>query len=108
MDYRDDDLLAPWLGSHRLLLFAQIFEPDESAILSLTIDGKPVSVRKAYNSVYGHSPDRTFLGFYADLSFLEPDKEYLLTFTLSQLPAGRFQGLFFENVEPEYTGAILK
>ena len=30
VDYTDDDLLAPWLGADRLLLFAQIFEPDES------------------------------------------------------------------------------
>jgi hypothetical protein len=108
VNYTNDDLLAPWLGSHRLLLFAQIFEPDESALPILTIDGQPVGIRKAYNSVYAHSPERTFLGFYADVSFLEPDTEHRLTFTVPALAAGRFQGLFFENVEPEYTGAILK
>jgi hypothetical protein len=105
--YTEDDLLAPWLGSHRLLLYAQILEPDDGLVISMTVDGKPVAVRKGYNSIYGHSPERTFLGYYADVSFLEPDKVHALAVTLPALPAGRFQGLFFENVEPEYTRAVI-
>lgn len=104
--YTADDLLAPWLGSHRLLLFVQIAEPDESMQVSLTIDGKPVELIRAYNSIYGHSPKRTFLGFYADVSTLAPDVEHRVSLRLPQLPAGRFQGLFFENVEPERTAVI--
>ncbi len=104
--YTADDLLAPWLGSDRLLLFVQIAEPDESLDVALTIDGKPVKLLRGYNSIYGHSPKRTFLGFYADVSTLAPDVEHGVTLRLPQLPAGRFQGLFFENVEPERTGVI--
>jgi len=104
--YTADDLLAPWLGSDRLLMFVQIAEPDESMQVSLTIDGKPVELVRAYNSIYGHAPKRTFLGFYADVSSLAPDVEHRIELRVPALPAGRFQGLFFENVEPELTAAI--
>jgi len=104
--YTPDDLLAPWLGSDRLLLFVQIAEPDEAMQVSLSIDGKPVALIRAYNSIYGHSPKRTFLGFYADVSKLAPDVEHHISLRVPQLPAGRFQGLFFENVEPASTTTI--
>jgi hypothetical protein len=104
--YTADDLLAPWLGSHRLLLFVQIAEPDEGMAVALTIDGKPVELIRAYNSIYGHSPKRTFLGFYADVSALAPDVAHQISLRLPPLQAGRFQGLFFENVEPELTTTI--
>lgn len=104
--YTADDLLAPWLGSHRLLLFVQIAEPDEAMDVALTIDGKPVELIRAYNSIYGHSPKRTFLGFYADVSALTPDVAHQISLKLPRLPAGRFQGLFFENVEPDRTTVI--
>jgi hypothetical protein len=106
VSYTADDLLAPWLGSHRLLLFVQIAEPDDTMDLSLTIDGKPVELIRAYNSIYGHAPQRTFLGFYADVSALPPDVEHRVSLRVPQLAAGRFQGLFFENVEPDRTTVI--
>ena len=34
--------------------------------------------------------------------------EHTIEVTLPRLAAGRFQGLFFENVEPEYTRAIIQ
>ena len=104
--YTPDDLLAPWLGSDRLLLFVQIAEPDDAMQVSLEIDGKPVELIRAYNSIYGHAPKRTFLGFYADVSSLTPDVEHRVELRVPPLPAGRFQGLFFENVEPASTTTI--
>jgi len=105
--YTEDDLIAPWLGSYRLLLFTQIAEPDDSRAITMTIDGKPVQVQKAYNNIYGNNR-RTFLGNYVDVSSLDPDKEHVIEVTLPQLAPGRFQGLFFENVEPEYTRTVVK
>jgi hypothetical protein len=105
--YTEDDLIAPWLGSYRLLLFTQIAEPDDSRAVTMTIDGKPVQVQKAYNNIYGNNR-RTFLGNYVDVSSLDPDKEHVIEVTLPQLAPGRFQGLFFENVEPEYTRTVVK
>jgi hypothetical protein len=106
VSYTEDDLLAPWLGPWRLLLFASIAEPAASMDVTIKIDGKPVEVKKAYNSVYPHSPERTYLGSYADLSWLKPDTVYDIEVTVPQLAPGQFLGLFFENVEPESTERI--
>ena len=43
------------------------------------------------------------MGFYADLSLLDPDREYTFELQLPELKPGQLQGVFFENVEPEYT-----
>lgn len=104
--YDADDLEATWLGSDRLLLFAQIADPKDSWDVSLAIDGKPVEVRKAYGSVYPQVAERTFLGFYADVSALEPETAHELELVLPALERGQFQGLFFENVEPEFTSEV--
>ena len=106
--YTEDDLLAPWIGSHRLLLYVQIAEPDEAMTVAMKIDGRAVEMKKAYNSIYGHSPKRTFLGFYVDVSNLKAETEYAVELTFPTLAAGQFQGLFFENVEPEYTKEIVR
>jgi hypothetical protein len=105
--YTEDDLRAPWLGPWRLLLFIAVAEPAESMDVAVRIDGRPVTVMKAYNSVYPHSPERTFLGSYVDLSALQPDRAYEIEVALPPLAPGRFMGLFFENVEPEFSQAIL-
>jgi hypothetical protein len=105
--YTEDDLIATWLGSHRLFLYAHAAEPDDTKDLAMTIDGKPAEVKKAYNNIYGNRKTN-FLGWYVDVSALEPDKEHILEVAVPPMAAGRFQGLFFENVEPEFTQAIVK
>jgi hypothetical protein len=107
VSYTDDDLLAPWLGPWRLLLHMPIVEGTDALEVTLKINGKPVEVRKAYNSVYPHSPERTFIGHYADVSWLKPDTPYDIEVGLPVLEPGRFQGVFFENVETEYTRRIM-
>ena len=75
--------------------------------VSLKINGLPVEVLKAYNSVYPHSPERTFIGHYADLTKLRPDSPADIEVGLPTLKPGRFAGVFFENVETEYTKRIM-
>ena len=104
--YTEDDLLAPWLGSDRLLLFIQFAEPDDAWPVAMKIDGRAVDVKKAYNSIYGHSPRRTFLGFYVDVSSLAPEAEHALELIVPAVWPGQFQGVFFENVETEYAGPV--
>ena len=104
--YTEDDLKATWIGIHRLLLFIQIAEPDEAVRAALKIDGTPVALTRAYNSIYGHEPKRTYLGLYADVTGLDAGREHAFELTLPALAPGRFQGLFFENVEPEFTTEI--
>ena len=106
VSYSEDDLRAAWLGPWRLLLHIPVVEGTDGMAVSLKVNGVPVEVRKAYNSVYPHAPERTFLGHYADLSRLRPDSPCDIEIGLPPLEPGRFQGAFFENVEPEYTGRI--
>lgn len=107
VNYTEDDLRAPWLGPWRLLLYAPIAEQTDTMAITMTINGKPVDVKRAYNSVYPRAPERTYLGSYADVSWLKPDTNYEIEITLPPLAPGQFLGLFFENVEPEYTGRFL-
>ena len=104
--YTEDDLQAPWLGPHRLLLYIQVAEPSDAMNVTAKLDGKPLPLRKAYNSVYGHTPQRTFLGWYADISDLKPEIPHPFEVSLPQLAAGQFQGVFLVNAEPEYTRQV--
>jgi hypothetical protein len=104
--YTGDDLRAPWLGPWRPLLFVAVAEPVDSMEVAVRIGGKPVTVKKAYNSVYPHAPARTYLGSYVELSGLKPDTDYEIEVTVPPLEPGRFLGVFFENVEPEATQRI--
>lgn len=114
VEYTDDDKVAPWIDSSRLLLFVQIAEPYPEGHsqraepyrkdqVGIQIDGKPVDVQEGYNGVYPYVT-RTCMGMYADVSHLEPDVRHRVKVTLPEgLRPGQFQGLFFEHVENEYT-----
>jgi len=104
--YTDDDRRATWLDPARLLLFIQIAEPDDRWSATLTIDGQPVPLRKAYASVRPNA--RNFTGFYADLSAIAPNRPHTLQLDLPEtLNPGQYQGLFLQNIEPEYTAPKL-
>ena len=104
ISYTPEELLATWRGSDRLLLYVHIADPDDKWTLGLKLDGQPVELKKAYSDVFPLGRERTFTGFYADLSTLKPDTRHSMEVTLPEaLQPGQFQGLFFENVEAEYT-----
>lgn len=102
--WTEEDKRTPWLAPERLLLFVQIAEPDEKMEVSLRIDGGPVALTKAYSSI--RREPRCFVGFYADVSSLTPDRDHAVELSLPELRPGQFQGLFFENVETEYPAAV--
>jgi hypothetical protein len=105
--YTDDDLLATWRGPHRLLLYIHIADPDDKWTVGLTLNGQPVELKRAYSDVYPLGRERTFTGFYADVSSLKPDTRYTVEASLpAGLQPGQFQGLFFENVEAEVTSEL--
>jgi hypothetical protein len=99
-----EDLKTTWLAPERLLLFVQIAEPDDAMDVRLRIDGQAVELKNAYSAVRTHPP--SFVGFYADVSSLQPDKQYRVELSLPPLKPGQFQGLFFDNVETEWTEQI--
>ena len=102
-----DDFRTPWLVPERLLLFVQFSDPNDGWDARLTIDGRVVELRKAYTAV--RVVPRTFVGFYADLSLLDPDRSYRFELELPRgLRPGQFRGMFFENVETEYTARVLR
>jgi hypothetical protein len=97
-----EDLRSTWLAPERLLLFVQIAEPDDRWTASLKIDGAPVLLQKAYASVRANR--RNFTGFYVDVTEFGPGLHHLELEVPTGLKPGQYQGVFFENVEPEYTG----
>jgi len=109
VDYTAEELLATWRGSDRLLLFAQIADPKDEWPVALKIDGQPVEVKKAYGDVFPLGRERTFSGFYVDLSKLQPDTPHKVEVELPDgLQPGQFQGLFLENVETEFTTELAR
>jgi hypothetical protein len=100
-----EDYRTTWLAPERLLLYAPFAQADDKWDARLLVDGKPIEFRKAYTAV--RAVRSTFVGFYADVSLLEPDRPYRFELDLPMLEPGRFLGLYFENVEPEYVSAIV-
>jgi len=99
-----DDFTTTWLVPERLLLYLQIAEPTDTLEPHISIDGHSATFMRAYSSVRVDPP--SFVGFYLDLSHIEPDVEHRIELRLSGLRDGQFQGLSFDNVESEYTQAI--
>ena len=109
VDYTEEELLATWRGSDRLLLFIQIADPKDEWAVGLKLDGQKLEVKKAYGDVFPLGRERTFSGFYVDLSKLQADAPHKLEVELPEgLNPGQFQGLFLENVETEFTDELAK
>ena len=105
--YTEDELRATWRGSDRLLLYIHIADPDDKWAVGLKLNRQPVEVQKAYSDVFPLGRERTFTGFYADVSSLNPGTRYDVEVTLpNALQPGQFQGLFFENVAAEFTSVL--
>jgi len=115
-----------WAGrstpGREIRTYFTIADPTDAMAVSMKIDpstpstgsgqagsgqaAKPAEVTKAYSSVYPWGAKRTFVGFYADVSALKPDRRYKVELGLPELKAGQFQGLFFDNIEPEHTDKL--
>jgi hypothetical protein len=107
ISYTDEELLATWRGSSRLLLYAHIADPKDTWTVGLKIDGQSVTMKRAYSDVFPLGRDRTFTGCYADISALGPDARHTVEVSLPDgLQPGQFQGLFLENVESEFVKDI--
>jgi hypothetical protein len=96
-----EDYATTWLVPERLLLFVQLAEPTDSMAVSAGVDGSELPLARAYSSVREHSG--SFVGWYADISGISADHPHTIHLILPKLDSGRFQGLFFDNVESEYT-----
>lgn len=98
-----EDYQTTWLVPERQLLFVQITEVKEDMKIQLKIDGEQVALSKAYSSVREHPA--CFVGFHVDLSKLST-KQHTYEIHLPDLEKGQYQGLFFENIENQFTQII--
>jgi len=81
--------------------------------IDMFIDGNKVDLRRAFNS-RGHGAARTtqdaqkncFLGFYYDASHIEAGASHSLAIRLPVIQKGSFQGVFWENVETDFTSEV--
>ncbi len=99
--WTEQDYETTWLAPERLLLFFQFAEGQDTIPLSASLDGQRLPLKAAYSSTRVHPP--SFVGFYADLSAISPDKEHTLSISVPIPYLEKLQGIFFDNVEPELT-----
>jgi hypothetical protein len=76
-------------------------EPSESMPVQAKIDGSPITLSRAYASV--REDFQCFVGWYADLSKLAVDTPHMIQLALPPTEPSHLQGLFFDNIESEYT-----
>ncbi len=99
-----DDYKTTWLAPERLLLFLQFADGSDATPVSAALDDSPLNFEPAYSSIRPHAG--SFVGFYADLSTIVPDKPHNLVLRFPVAPRAKLQGVFFDNVEPQFTEEI--
>jgi hypothetical protein len=99
-----EDYETTWLAPGRLLLFVQMADPKDDEEIHLNLDGKLVHLLRAYTSVRVHQ--RAFVGLYADVSDITLEVPHKLEVRLPAKDGARFQGIFFDNVEPDWTEKV--
>jgi hypothetical protein len=100
-----EDYDTTWLAPERLLLFLQMAEPNDKMVVNAELDGAPLTLKGAYSSVRVNPG--SFVGWYADVSAISVDQLHSIRLTIPELESGRFQGLFFDNVEDEFTEQLV-
>jgi hypothetical protein len=103
--WTSDDYNTTWLAPERLLLFLQFVDGSETIPISASLDDRPLKLEPAYSSIRIHPA--SFVGFYADLSAVDPDKQHILVLSLPEAARAKLQGAFFDNVEPQFTEEVI-
>ena len=88
-----------------LLLFVQFAEGMDTMRPVAMLDGQPLELKAAYSSTRVHPA--SFVGFYADLSQVTADREHRLALQLTGEAKSKLLGVFFDNVEPQFTEEIV-
>jgi hypothetical protein len=72
--------------------------------VTATLDGKPLQFKPAYSS--SRVDAACFVGFYADVSGIAADVRHTIELHAPQMAAGQLQGIFFDNVTPQFTESL--
>lgn len=99
-----EDYESTWLVPSRLLLFVQAAEGDDSMKVTGTLDGQPLTLTPAYSS--SRVDAACFVGFYADVSKISPDVQHTIQLRMPKTARRRLQGIFFDNVSPQFTESL--
>jgi len=99
-----EDYQSTWLVPERLLLFVQTADGNDSMSVGGNLDGQPLNLQPAYSS--GRVDAASFVGFYADLSQIQPDVRHTIELRVKESMPGQLQGIFFDNVTPQLTELI--
>ncbi|HVU48532.1 MAG TPA: hypothetical protein VHD85_20555 [Terracidiphilus sp.] len=100
-----EDYETTWLAPERLLLFVQLANVKDPTEITAELDGQPLALTPAYTSVRPVS--HCFVGYYADLSGIAASKRHTIELRAPQLTPGQLQGIFFDNVLPQFTESIV-
>jgi hypothetical protein len=103
--WTQEDYETTWLAPERLLLFAQTADGSDSMKVQATLDGKPLTFKPAYSS--SRVDPQCFVGFYADVSAVAPEVRHTIDLRIAQMGRGQLQGIFFDNVTPQLTEALV-
>jgi hypothetical protein len=102
--WTSEDYDTTWLAPERLLFFVQFAEGTDSIPISAFLDDQTMTLKPAYSSVRVHP--NSFVGFYADLSSIASDHQHKLSLRIPDQARTKFQGVYFENVEPQFTEEV--
>jgi hypothetical protein len=101
-----DDYETTWLAPERLLLFIQVADAEDTMEASAMLDGRTVKLTPAYTST--RPVARCFVGYYADLSSIAPDVRHTIELHVQGLALRQLQGVFFDNVLPQFTESLVR
>jgi hypothetical protein len=103
--WTQEDYETTWLAPERLLLFLQAADGSDSMKVQATMDGRPLIFKPAYSS--SRVDSQCFVGFYADVSAVAPDVRHTIELRMAPMGRGQLQGIFFDNVTPQLTEALV-
>ncbi len=99
-----EDYESTWLVPERLLLVVQTADAEDTMEATALLDGQPLPLTPAYSSSRTDPP--CFVGFYADLSRIAPETRHTIELQIPKMPLDRLQGVFFDNVLPQFTESL--
>jgi hypothetical protein len=102
--WTQEDYESTWLAPERLLLFVQAADGKDSMTVTGTLDGKPLQFKPAYSS--SRADAACFVGFYADVSGIAADVRHTIELRAPQMAPGQLQGIYFDNVTPQFTESL--
>jgi len=101
--WTSDDMNISWLAPSRLLIYfdgGHSLQPN--SILNATLDGSSLPLLPSW-SCRTSKRNSCFMGWWADISHVEPDSDHSLVAFLPTMTPGSFNGVYYDNVDSVYS-----